>query len=49
MDVLNRTAIKAQARSFIEQETRWLWMFLPCLPILLLSGGLSGGIPFILS
>lgn len=44
MDVLNRTAIKAQARSFIEQETRWLWMFLPCLPILLLSGGLSGGI-----
>lgn len=44
MDVLNRTAIKAEARSFIGQGNRWLWMFLPCFPILLLDGGLSCGI-----
>lgn len=44
MEVLNRTAIKAEARSFIGQDTRWLKLFLPCLPVLLLSGGLSYGI-----
>lgn len=44
MGVLNRTAIKAEARSFIGQDTRWLKLFLPCLPILLLSGQVSSGI-----
>lgn len=44
MDVLNRTAIKAQAREFIGQDRRWLKLFLPCLPVLLLSGGISFGV-----
>lgn len=41
MEVLNRTAIKAQARNFIGQDRRWLKLILPCLPVLLLSGGIS--------
>lgn len=44
MEVLNRTAIKAQARDFIGQDRRWLKLILPCLPILLLSGGISFGV-----
>lgn len=44
MDVLNRAAIKAEARNFIGQDTRWLKLFLPCLPLLLLSGQISYGI-----
>ncbi len=46
MEVLNRAAIKAEARNFIGQNRLWLKLFLPCLPILLLSGGLSYGISF---
>lgn len=46
MEVLNRTAIKAEARSFIGQNRLWLKLVLPCLPILILSGGLSYGITF---
>lgn len=44
MEVLNRTAIKAQARDFIGQDRRWLKLILPCLPVLLLSGGISFGV-----
>lgn len=44
MEVLNRAAIKKEARSFIGQENRWLRMFLAILPILILSGGISTGI-----
>lgn len=44
MEVLNRTAIKADARSFIGQNRRWLSMTLACLPLFLLEGALSGGI-----
>lgn len=46
MEVLNRAAIKAETRNFIGQNRLWLKLFLPCLPILLLSGGLSYGISF---
>lgn len=44
MEVLNRTAIKAEARGFIGTERRWLTMFFACLPLYLLSGAISGGI-----
>lgn len=44
MEVLNRTAIKAEARCFIAQDKVWLKLFLPCLPVLILSGGLSYGV-----
>ena len=44
MEVLNRTAIKADARNFIGQNRRWLSMALACLPLFLLQGALSGGI-----
>lgn len=47
MDVLNRQAIKANAREFIGTDRRWLYMALACLPITLLSGALSGGIEFV--
>ena len=44
MEVLNRAAIKADARNFIGQNRRWLSMALACLPLFLLQGAISGGI-----
>ncbi|MGN0572076.1 MAG: DUF975 family protein [Candidatus Fimenecus sp.] len=44
MEVLNRAAIKADARNFIGQNRRWLTMALACLPLFLLSGAISGGV-----
>ncbi len=44
MEVLNRAAIKRDARSFIGQDNRWLKLFLAILPILILEGGISTGI-----
>ena len=35
MEVLNRAAIKADARNFIGQNRRWLAMALACLPLFL--------------
>lgn len=42
MEVLNRAAIKAEARNFIGQNRRWLSMALACLPLVLLDGVVSG-------
>lgn len=44
MEVLNRAAIKAEAKNFIGQDRRWLTMALACLPLVLLQGAISGGI-----
>lgn len=44
MEVLNRPAIKQEARHFIGQDNRWIKLFLAMLPILILGGGLSTGI-----
>ena len=44
MEVLNRAAIKADARNFIGQNRRWLSMALACLPLFLLQGAIPGGI-----
>lgn len=41
MEVLNRAAIKKDARAFIGQDTRWWKMFLATLPYILLGGGIS--------
>lgn len=41
MEVLNRAAIKKDARAFIGQDTRWWKMFLAMLPYMLLTGGVS--------
>ncbi len=43
MEVLNRAAIKAEARNFIGQNRRWLSMALACLPISIVSGMVSVG------
>lgn len=47
MEVLNRAAIKKDARAFIGQDTRWWKMFLAMLPYFLLTGGVSVGISFV--
>lgn len=44
MEVLNRAAIKADARNFIGQNRRWLAMALAGLPLALLMGAVSGGV-----
>lgn len=41
MEVLNRAAIKKDARAFIGQDTRWWKMFLAMLPYMLLTGSVS--------
>lgn len=46
MEVLNRAAIKKDARAFIGQDTRWWKMFLAMLPYMLLTGGVSVGVSF---
>lgn len=46
MEVLNRAAIKTEARSFIGQDNSWLKLFLAVLPLCLLGGGISTGVTF---
>ncbi len=41
MFILNRGAIKCEAKNFISTDRKWWRMFLAMLPILLLSGGIS--------
>lgn len=41
MEVLNRAAIKAEAKNFIGRDRRWLSMALACLPLVLLEGAVS--------
>lgn len=43
MEVLNRAAIKQEARRFIGEDTRWLKMLLAMLPYLLLSSVVGAG------
>lgn len=43
MDNLNITAIKKEARQFIDTDRRWLTMGLTCLPVILLTTALEGG------
>ncbi len=40
---LNRSAIKANARNFIDTDRRWLYMAFACLPLTLVEYGLNGG------
>lgn len=47
MEILNRQAIKANAREFIGTDRRWLYMALACLPLTLLSGAIGGGVEFV--
>lgn len=47
MEILNRQAIKANAREFIGIDRRWLYMALACLPLTLLQGAIGGGIEFV--
>lgn len=47
MEILNRQAIKANAREFIGTDRRWLYMALACLPLTLISGAINGGIEFV--
>ncbi len=47
MELLNRKAIKNQAREFIGIDRKWLSMALACLPITLISGALNSGIQIV--
>lgn len=49
MEILNRKLIKAEARNFISQDKRWLSMALACLPLILISGAISGGFNLVLN
>ncbi len=49
MDILNRKLIKAEAKSFISQDRKWLTMALACLPLILVNGAISGGFNFVLN
>ena len=49
MDILNRKLIKAEAKSFISQDRKWLTMALACLPLFLINGAISGGFNFVLN
>ena len=40
---LNITAVKKEARAFIDTDRKWLTMGLACLPITLITGALDGG------
>ncbi len=44
MEILNRKAIKQQAREFIGVDRRWLYMALACLPLTLIQGAINGGV-----
>ncbi|MBR5203567.1 MAG: DUF975 family protein [Clostridia bacterium] len=43
MEILNRKAIKQQAREFIGIDRKWLYMALACLPLILIESALSSG------
>ena len=47
MEILNRKAIKQQAREFIGVDRRWLYMALACLPLTLIQGAINGGVEVI--
>lgn len=47
MEILNRKAIKQQAREFIGTDRRWLYMALACLPLTLIQGAMNGGITIV--
>lgn len=47
MEILNRKAIKQQAREFIGVDRRWLYMALACLPLTLIQGAINGGFSFV--
>ena len=49
MDILNCKLIKAEAKSFISQDRKWLTMALACLPLFLVNGAISGGFNFVLN
>lgn len=47
MEILNRKAIKRQAREFIDADRKWLAMFLALLPISLIQALANGGLTII--
>lgn len=47
MEILNRKAIKQQAREFIGVDRKWLYMALACLPLTLIQGAINGGFSFV--
>lgn len=47
MEILNRKAIKQQARDFIGVDRKWLYMALACLPLTLITGAINGGVEII--
>lgn len=47
MEILNRQAIKQQAREFIGVDRKWLYMALACLPLTLIQGAMNGGITIV--
>lgn len=47
MEILNRQAIKQQARDFIGVDRRWLYMALACLPLTLIQGAINGGVEIV--
>lgn len=49
MEILNRQAIKQQAREFIGIDRKWLYMALACLPLTLIQGAISGGFSLVMN
>lgn len=49
MEILNRQAIKQQAREFIGVDRKWLYMALACLPLTLIQGAISGGFSLVMN
>lgn len=44
---LNRTAIKANARHFIDTDRKWLYMAFACLPLAIVEYGFNGGMQIV--
>ena len=49
MEILNRQAIKQQAREFIGVDRKWLYMALACLPLTLIEGAVSSGFSLVMN
>ncbi len=49
MEILNRQAIKQQAREFIGVDRRWLYMALAYLPLFLIETAVSSGFSFVMN
>lgn len=49
MEILNRQAIKQQAREFIGVDRKWLYMALACLPLTLIQGAISSGFSLVMN